>query len=199
MLHLNANGTNPAHSVLTDLILSFIPLTLIWKVNIPPRKKILVMCLMSLGLVASAFGITRAAFLGVSNDDLSWTFCIVAIWSNLELFLGIVAANLALSRAVYLYVRGRHETSKDHSHPSSSAYVNSGGRRERVDYRSTLINSSRRRQPSEAMSSNSDIPLEPGKQRSAGARSGEDDAPGIKVSFFGAGAHRGAYKRRISH
>ncbi|KAF5520938.1 hypothetical protein CGCA056_v008882 [Colletotrichum aenigma] len=90
-----------AHSVLTDLILSFIPLTLIWKVNIPPRKKILVMCLMSLGLVASAFGITRATFLGVSNDDLSWTFCIVAIWSNLELFLGIVAANLALSRAVY--------------------------------------------------------------------------------------------------
>ncbi|KAF4816111.1 hypothetical protein CGCSCA5_v006824 [Colletotrichum siamense] len=95
-----------AHSVLTDLILSFIPLTLIWKVNIPPQKKLLVMCLMSLGLVASAFGITRAAFLGVSNDDLSWTFCIVAIWSNLELFLGIVAANLALSRAVYLDLHG---------------------------------------------------------------------------------------------
>ncbi|KAH9232008.1 hypothetical protein K456DRAFT_1739663 [Colletotrichum gloeosporioides 23] len=162
-----------AHSVLTDLILSFIPLTLVWKVSIPPRKKVLVMCLMSLGLVASAFGITRAAFLGVLNDDLSWTFCIVAIWSNLELFLGIVAANLALSRAVYLYFRGRHEPStKDQSHPSS-AYVNSGGRNDRVNYQSTLIMSRRRRQPSEARSSNSDLPLEPGKSKRADIVLGE--------------------------
>ncbi|KAK2762387.1 integral membrane protein [Colletotrichum kahawae] len=172
-----------AHSVLTDLILSFIPLTLIWKVNIPRRKKILVMCLMSLGLVASAFGITRAAFLGVSNDDLSWTFCIVAIWSNLELFLGIVAANLALSRAVYLYFRGQHKAStKDRSHPSSSAYVNGGGRRDRGKFTSTIIGSNRRLQSSEARSSNSDIPLEPGKMRSVDVRSGEDQTPDYSTS-----------------
>ncbi|KAF3798402.1 hypothetical protein GCG54_00015725 [Colletotrichum gloeosporioides] len=172
-----------AHSVLTDLILSFIPLALIWKVKIPYRKKVLVMCLMSLGLVASGFGITRAAFLGLSNEDLSWTFCIVAIWSNLELFLGIVAANLALSRAIYLYFRGQREAStKDRSHPSSSAYVNSGGRRDLFNFPSTLISSSGRHQPSEARSSNSDIPLEPGKLRSADARSYEDAPGGLTAS-----------------
>ena len=34
---------------------------------------------------------------------ISGDYCVVAIWSNLELFLAIITANLALSRSVYLY------------------------------------------------------------------------------------------------
>ncbi|KAK6224415.1 integral membrane protein [Colletotrichum tabaci] len=53
-------------------------------------------------ILATSFGIVRAKSLGVSEADLSWDFCITAIWSNLELFLGISAANIALSRAVII-------------------------------------------------------------------------------------------------
>ncbi|KAF6785053.1 integral membrane protein [Colletotrichum sojae] len=115
-----------AHSVLTDLILSLIPLTVVWKVKIAFQRKAMITCLMSLGLIATGFGITRAASLGVSEDDLSWTFCIVAIWSNLELFLGIIAANLALSRAIYAFFRDKTVTAtKGISDPSASVYLSS--------------------------------------------------------------------------
>ncbi|KAF6828861.1 integral membrane protein [Colletotrichum plurivorum] len=143
-----------AHSVVTDLVLSLIPLTVIWKVKIPSKRKAMITCLMSLGLIATGFGIARAASLGVSEDDLSWTFCIVAIWSNLELFLGILAANLALSRAIYAFFHDKAvATTKGISNPSSSGYLSS---------RLRGITPGHRRMTSETRSSNSDIPLEPG-------------------------------------
>jgi hypothetical protein len=45
-------------------------------------------------------------------------YCIVAIWANIELFLGIIAANLALSRTVYLYF-----FAPNHNHPANSQYT----------------------------------------------------------------------------
>ncbi|UKZ91484.1 uncharacterized protein TrAFT101_006461 [Trichoderma asperellum] len=51
------------------------------------------------------FGVARAASLGLVTVDLSWDYAISAIWSNLELFLGIIAANIAISRSVYAFFR----------------------------------------------------------------------------------------------
>ncbi|KAF9872132.1 integral membrane protein [Colletotrichum karsti] len=168
-----------AYSALTDLILSFIPLALIWKVKIRIQKKVSIMCLMSLGLIATAFGITRAAFLGVSTEDLSWTFCIVAIWSNLELFLGIIAANLALSRAIYLYFRqGSSTASKSQTDPSAAGHVNTRGHiGDRFVMPSTTISTGLRRIPSETRSSDSDIPLEPRIQKRTDFWWREDGSP----------------------
>ncbi|KAF5697526.1 hypothetical protein FMUND_15383 [Fusarium mundagurra] len=69
----------------------------IWNTSLPLKTKISVWALMSLGLVATGFGIARATSLGVVTSDLS------SIWSNLELYLGIVGANLALSRSIFAY------------------------------------------------------------------------------------------------
>ncbi|KZL80808.1 integral membrane protein [Colletotrichum incanum] len=154
------------YSVASDLLCSLLPLTVVWKVKIPLQKKAMITGLMSLGLIATTFGIVRAESLGVSEADLSWDFCITAIWSNLELFLGITAANLALSRAIIVYFFQR----KDGTIPtgrfglSTNGYIHSGLRSNRFEVSATMISSGKRRR-SEARSSNSDIPLEPGIQK----------------------------------
>ncbi|KAH7233359.1 hypothetical protein BKA59DRAFT_560178 [Fusarium tricinctum] len=92
-----------AFSIVTDLLCSLLPIFVIWRVNLPLKTKISVWALMSLGLIATGFGIARAASLGTMTADLSWFYAITAIWSNLELYLGIVAANLSLSRSMFAY------------------------------------------------------------------------------------------------
>ncbi|KAF4445764.1 hypothetical protein F53441_10513 [Fusarium austroafricanum] len=100
-----------AFSILTDMICSMLPVFVIWNTSLPLKTKISVWALMSLGLIATGFGIARAASLGITTSDLSWVYAITAIWSNLELYLGIVAANLALSRSIFGYFfRGTEAT-----------------------------------------------------------------------------------------
>ena len=92
-------------------------------------------------------------------------YCIAAIWSNLELFLGIIAANLALSRSVWIFFRGDRTTSS----PGASSYLSTLPSRsgftgklrgDRYTTTSTIVES--RPRPSIAHSGTSDIPLEPG-------------------------------------
>ncbi|TDZ16139.1 hypothetical protein Cob_v011058 [Colletotrichum orbiculare MAFF 240422] len=172
-----------AYSILTDFVLSLIPLAVVWKIKIPFQKKLMVVALMSLGLIASTFGIVRAASLGVCQEDLSWSFCIVAIWSNIELFLGIIAANLALSRAIYLYFReGSGSKSRGRANTSGFGYADSGYRGDGFKVSSTFISSKLRRATSKAPSSNSDIPLEPGIQKKTEFWWREDEGSGRAAS-----------------
>ncbi|KAK1709752.1 uncharacterized protein BDZ83DRAFT_591781 [Colletotrichum acutatum] len=169
-----------AYSVLTDLICSLLPLVVIWNVKIPRRTKISVCCLMGLGLVATGFGVARAASLGISTSDLSWAYCIAGIWSNLELFLGIIAANLALSRSIYVYFLGNGDAqqtlpgSTGRCDPLQSGYLDSNLRGDRFEVPSTMIGSPRRR-GSETRSSDSDILLKLGIQKKTEFWWTEDD------------------------
>jgi hypothetical protein len=56
---------------------------------------------MALGLIATAVAIVRASSLGIKTADLSYDYCLAAIWANTELHLGIIATNLALSRMIW--------------------------------------------------------------------------------------------------
>ena len=56
----------------------------------------------------------------------SGDYCVVAIWSNLELFLAIITANLALSRSVYLYF---FKKSSDQHRSTAAPYEPSDGQR----------------------------------------------------------------------
>ena len=115
------------YGIITDFLCSLLPLVVIWRVHIPLRRKLLVCGLMSLGLLATGFGIGRAVSIGNATEDLKGeylvpcrfvlrlthadpeAYCIAAIWANLELLLGITAANLALARSAYAYFTGAHE------------------------------------------------------------------------------------------
>ncbi|KAI5204541.1 hypothetical protein E4T39_03553, partial [Aureobasidium subglaciale] len=93
-----------SYGVATDLICTGLPIYVVWSVSsIPLLTKTAVCGLMSLGLVATVCSAIRAASLRTTTDDLSYAYCIAAIWANTELFLGIIAANLALSRSIYKY------------------------------------------------------------------------------------------------
>jgi hypothetical protein len=54
-----------------DLLLSLLPAYIVWHLQLATKKKVLVSCLMALGLVASGFGIARAASLGIGFDDVT--------------------------------------------------------------------------------------------------------------------------------
>jgi len=178
-----------AYSVVTDMVLSLVPLFVVWKVRIPMRTKVSVCGLMSLGLVyapplssfqskantnsATGFGIARAASLGIQTTDLSWMYCIAAIWSNIELFLGIIAANLTLSRAVYLYF-----VAPNHNHPVNSQYTPNSDREmlsprfscsrlrgDCVSRTNTIVECKGKRESETQRSSHSEIELVPGIQK----------------------------------
>lgn len=95
-----------AYSVVTDLICALLPIVVLWKVKITLKTKIGVCGLMSLGLIATAVAIVRASSLGIKTADLSYDYCIAAIWANTELHLGIIATNLALTRMVWAFFVG---------------------------------------------------------------------------------------------
>ena len=57
--------------MVTDIMLSLLPANIVWQLQMPLKKKILVSGLMSLGLVATGFGIARAAALGIKTTDLT--------------------------------------------------------------------------------------------------------------------------------
>jgi len=103
-------------------------MAVIWKMTLPPKTKAAVAGLMSMGLLATGFGVARATSLGEKTNDLSCmsllhtllfsyifspvltqhrlagSYAFVALWSNLELWLGIIAANLALTRSIWRFL-----------------------------------------------------------------------------------------------
>ncbi|KAH7110103.1 hypothetical protein B0J11DRAFT_208068 [Dendryphion nanum] len=96
-----------AYSVVTDLICALLPVIVLWNIKISLKTKIGVCVLMSLGLIATATAIVRASSLGIKTADLTYDYCIAAIWANTELHLGIIATNLALGRMIWSYfIRG---------------------------------------------------------------------------------------------
>ncbi|KPM36912.1 hypothetical protein AK830_g9652 [Neonectria ditissima] len=155
-----------SYSIVTDILCSLLPLLVIWNVRLPFKTKLSVWALMSLGLVATGFGIARAASLGIVTSDLSWVYAITAIWSNLELYLGIIGANLALGRSMFVFFFRGGKSNQGSSYVASgsnAAYMNSGYRVDSTNNTTTFIRSNRA--PSPSRSDNSDIPLEPGIQK----------------------------------
>ncbi|KAL1853549.1 hypothetical protein VTK73DRAFT_8999 [Phialemonium thermophilum] len=96
-----------AYGILTDLICSLLPLLVLWKTSMPRGRKLMIWGLMSLGLLATGFGIARALSLRLHTNDITWDYCITTIWSNLELLVGITATNLSLSRSMWAFLRAR--------------------------------------------------------------------------------------------
>jgi hypothetical protein len=144
-----------AYSVITDLICAFLPVVVLWNVQIARSLKVAVCGLMSLGLIATACGIVRASSLGTQVTDLSFDYCIAAIWGNTELHLGIIATNLSLSRSIYGYFAGHIKSLTSGgtgTNVSSRGYMNS--------YLSKSTKKSRSR--NEVESTSSQIELEHG-------------------------------------
>ncbi|MCJ1449297.1 MAG: hypothetical protein MMC23_009817 [Stictis urceolatum] len=100
----DVNYFQVAYSILSDVICSFLPIPILWKVQMKMRMKIAIWGLMSLGLIATACAAVRMSlFTGDLAADLSWNRALISIWCGLEETLGIICANLALSRFIYTF------------------------------------------------------------------------------------------------
>jgi hypothetical protein len=121
---------------------------------------------MSLGLIATAVAIVRASSLGTKTADLSYDYCIAAIWANTELHLGIIATNLALSRMMWSHFFGstlphthtpRYGTGSHLSRNTKNGYTKSSDRSDQGMYGKDLG----MRVSVDNVSQTSQIPLDP--------------------------------------
>ncbi|KAF2726515.1 hypothetical protein EJ04DRAFT_398336, partial [Polyplosphaeria fusca] len=86
-----------------DLAVVVIPMPAVWKLQLPMRKKITVTCLFSLGLAVVAVSAWRIVTTVESMKTLDWSYVLatVALQSHLELWLGILAANLPMMSPIF--------------------------------------------------------------------------------------------------
>ncbi|KAK6409798.1 hypothetical protein LTR95_018272, partial [Oleoguttula sp. CCFEE 5521] len=100
-------------SVFTDLLCSLLPIVILWKLQLPTRKKVGICVLMGLGLVATSFAALRASSLGLHISDTTYTYTFTGTWMTIEVNLGIIAANLAPLRGLISYFRHRKDASSN--------------------------------------------------------------------------------------
>jgi hypothetical protein len=155
-------------SITTDLICSLLPIAIMWNVQLPLRKKISIWILMGMGLVCTACSAVRAKSLNSKTQDIAYEYAIVAFWGNTELCLGIIATNLALSRAMYYYFFKHDQYSGTSTHPQSY------GSRSRGAFpgpsQQTYPTRFERRETSRPRSEDSDVPLKPVIQKTTEIR-----------------------------
>ncbi|KAH8665066.1 hypothetical protein BGZ60DRAFT_432314 [Tricladium varicosporioides] len=85
---------NSAIGISTDLIFSLLPITFIRKLERPFWEKVVITCLMGLGLVACISSIVKIPLInnyGKTGDSL-WDSVDLSLWSILEEQMGIIAA-----------------------------------------------------------------------------------------------------------
>ncbi|KAJ4983126.1 integral membrane family protein [Stagonosporopsis vannaccii] len=111
---------NVSLNIVTDLLFSIIiPIPLLWSLQMNKRQKSSLMCILGLGIFATAAALIKTSFLpsyGKTGDWL-WDSRNLTIWTVVESNIGIVAGNLPclkpLFRAVLgsTYGRGSRKTS----------------------------------------------------------------------------------------
>ncbi|MCJ1284829.1 hypothetical protein MMC26_004166 [Xylographa opegraphella] len=124
---------------LTDLISAVVPIFVIQHLRISLQTKIAIGVLMGLGVVAAACSLAKAITLqGLFGDDYSWTVAIPAMWSVLELKLGLIIATVPATRPLLgnlftLTRRSMHSISEKLVHHSS------GDQDQRISSEQTMI------------------------------------------------------------
>ncbi|KAL8671559.1 MAG: hypothetical protein Q9168_003944 [Polycauliona sp. 1 TL-2023] len=120
----NAIWVQVAFAIFSDLVCSLLPVVVLWNVKVSRHLKIAVCGLMSVGLLATGSAAVRASLSGNNKSkDLTWSLNVISIWGSLEENFGIIGANLAVSRAIYVYVRDLRESSRRKSRTSEQSYL----------------------------------------------------------------------------
>ncbi|OAT12111.1 hypothetical protein BDBG_07502 [Blastomyces gilchristii SLH14081] len=91
---------NAAANVATDVLILLVPIPLIWRLQMPRTKKILVSSLFLLGTFVCVVSIVRIKFMGdlARAKDVTFILVNIFLWSFVEPCLGIVCACLPTLR-----------------------------------------------------------------------------------------------------
>ncbi len=90
-----ASNVGSAINITTDVLLSLAPMVMLWNLHRPLRERILVCCLMGIGLLASVSCIVKAVTVrrwGTADID-TWALAMsIATWTMIEELLAVLAA-----------------------------------------------------------------------------------------------------------
>jgi len=86
-----------------DWSFGLLPIWILWSVQLSNRRKIMVCVLLGLGVCASTAPIVRLPYLAglLNNADFLWATTDVAIWSVVELGIGLIVISLPACRALF--------------------------------------------------------------------------------------------------
>ncbi|KAL1873569.1 hypothetical protein Daus18300_003936 [Diaporthe australafricana] len=96
--------TNFSLNIVTDMIFAvFIPVPMLWNINVTRRTRISLFCVLGLGCFACACAIVRITYLGTYGKygDWLWDSQYLTTWSVLETNVGIIAASLPSLRPLF--------------------------------------------------------------------------------------------------
>ncbi|KAK9775286.1 hypothetical protein SCAR479_07962 [Seiridium cardinale] len=90
-------------NVVTDLFFALIPIPMLWNIQIDRRTKASLICVLGLGIFATAAAIIKFAYLSNygKNGDFLWDSANLTIWFAIELNIGIIAACLPCLKPVF--------------------------------------------------------------------------------------------------
>ncbi|KAH9870066.1 hypothetical protein J1614_006988, partial [Plenodomus biglobosus] len=140
-----------AISTIQDLVISMLPIFLIWNLKITRRQRFALCGIFGLGLITTVCGILRtyyATYVYYYTYDITWYAYYGWVWTVLEAQLGVICASapalkvffqryfkLQSSRLGYTTTGSRHTapSTRSHSHPHTYPYnsSNSNSRRTR--------------------------------------------------------------------
>ncbi|ETS79843.1 hypothetical protein PFICI_07372 [Pestalotiopsis fici W106-1] len=90
-------------SVVSDWILALLPISIVWNAKMDRRSKISVACVLALGSIASMATVVRIPYAKqlLSDPDYLYNFTDLAIWSTVEIGLGLMASSLATLKPLF--------------------------------------------------------------------------------------------------
>ncbi|KAI5923811.1 hypothetical protein F4810DRAFT_194831 [Camillea tinctor] len=95
------------YNALMEILLAFLPWRLIWNLHLARAEKVGICISMSLGVIAACIAIVRLILTSTIaiNVDLWYTITIVALLSQIEQSMTIIACSIPILRALLLHVR----------------------------------------------------------------------------------------------
>ncbi|PYI23593.1 hypothetical protein BO86DRAFT_440362 [Aspergillus japonicus CBS 114.51] len=92
--------TNLVLDVVTDLCIISLPITLLWNVRIPVRRKAILMAILSVAVVIIIVAVVRVAVVARrnQNSDISWLW----MWSFIEATVANIVACMASFRQLFM-------------------------------------------------------------------------------------------------
>ncbi|CAG8954991.1 hypothetical protein HYFRA_00008680 [Hymenoscyphus fraxineus] len=94
-------------NVFTDWTLALLPISFVWNAKMDCKDKLSVVGLLAIGVLASIATVARfpyAKHLNSSNDFL-YNFTYIALWSTVEIGLGIIASSCATLRPLFRKIK----------------------------------------------------------------------------------------------
>ncbi|KAG9202472.1 hypothetical protein G6514_004208 [Epicoccum nigrum] len=100
---------NVCFNIATDVLFStVIPIPLLWNLHMNKRQKSSLMCILGLGLFATAAAIVKASYISTygRTGDWLWDSRNLTIWTVIESNIGIIAGNLPCLKPLFRVVLG---------------------------------------------------------------------------------------------